>query len=467
MSTIKQTLADHETRLLAIPAAKDFQPAIDAVTTVANETSTQLATVDGKVALKADKSALDSLNTTVTGLTTALTENITAINADIAKKADKVSTETALALKADKSALATTDTAATALAVRVKAIEDVPTATTAEVISKSTSVRKFTPNMVYNAAAAVLVDQKAITEWSPTVTYGKGNIAMRNKSYFESNVTGNLNKDPAIDATGAWGPFTPGETNSLFFNRAPTKSDVYPVGTKWYDLSFGSDTPLVSLSLGNGAWGFLNEIKLAKIRFYGQGGANTYRSNMSNVKFFKPDGTAILNSWFVWGAFSGLWGQSAGTAYTGQAIQGQYNAGGWAEIECSSLFDSSITIGKITADFPTSTSWFGCSRIEFWYTNGSRKVFSGPGNQANAGIVLTTCDPAIICRYGDATSASQGVMLTAAQLSDPNDNTYGRISPAALNSAIQAIVSPTAKTPSQADFDALATRITELESRIV
>jgi hypothetical protein len=397
-----------DTTVKAIPAQKDYQPAID---------------------LKAD--------------TTAMT--------------------TALALKADKTALATTDTTATALAVRVKAIEDVPTATTAEVIAKSTNVRKFTPNMVYNAAAAVLVDQRAITEWSATVTYGKGNIAMRNKSYFESNITGNLNKDPSTDATAAWSPFTPGETNSLFFNRSPTNSDVYPVGVKWYDLSFGSDTPLVSLSLGNGAWAYLNQVTLAKIRMYCSGRAATYRSSLNNVRFYKHDGTQISNGWFVWGGSSGIDGGGAGVAYNGQQIYCGYNASGWVDIEVSSQFDPSITIGKVMGNLAAG-SYASCSQIQFWYTNGSKKVFTGPGYNSGD-IAFCTCDPAVICKYGDAISAAQGVMLTGAQLSDPNDNTYGRISPAALNSAIQAIVSPTAKTPSQADFDLLLSRVAALEAK--
>lgn len=43
---------------------------------------------------------------------------------------------------------------------------------------------------------------------------------------------------------------------------------------------------------------------------------------------------------------------------------------------------------------------------------------------------------------------------------------FSRISGAALNSAIQAIVSPTVKSPSQADFDALVNRIAQLEARL-
>lgn len=270
----------------------------------------------------------------------------------------------------------------------------------------------------------------AIADWSATRTYAKGNICLRNKAFFDSKVDGNIGKDPGTDTSGAWGPFVPGETSSVFFNRAPTNADVYPVGAKWYDVSFGADTPLTMLSLGNGAWGYLNAITLAKIRINLHGIGSTYRSELNSLQFFKPDGTQIPNGWFVWGAKSGVWGAGPGVAFASQAIGCGYNTWGWADIEVSSSFDSSITIGKLTGQTP----YAALSSFEFWYTNGSKKVFS-PGGAPD----ICTCDPAVICRYGDSISAAQGEMLTATKLSNADSNDYGRISGAAFVSAFNTL----------------------------
>ena len=271
----------------------------------------------------------------------------------------------------------------------------------------------------------------SISEWASSRTYQKDHICIRNKSFFASAVNNNTGKDPSTDTSGGWGPFVPGETSSLYFNRAPTNADVYPVGVKWFDTSFGADTPLVMISMANGVWAYLNEIKLTKIRIYGRGIQATYRSNINGLAFFKDDGTQIPNSHFVWGAKGGFWGAAAGVAFASQTIEAGYNTSGWADIECGSQFDTSIKIGKITGNTP----YFTMGNVEFWYSNGSKKIFTGAG-----GPTICTCDPPVICRYGDATAAAQGEMLTAAKLSDPNSNDYGRVSGAAFCSAVNALL---------------------------
>ena len=341
---------------------------------------------------------------------------------------------TAPVVKADKSVVDAMKTTQDGVAARVLALESVPVATLADVRARSTTVCKLTPSIVRDAIAAIMADAHAIVEWDASTVYAAHQIVLRNKAFFESNISNNANKDPVTDASGAWAPFTPGETSSIFLNRGPTNTDVYPIGVKWYDLSFGSDTPLVQVSMGNGVWVFLNVIKLTKIRVYAHGQLNTYRSSINGTAFYRPDGTQIPNNWFVWGASSGISGGATGVAFSGQQIYAGYNGNGWTDIETSSAFDTSVSIGSIKGNFASGNSYISCDRVEFWYSNGSKKVYSGQGFQQGLAN-LTTCDPPVVCRYGDATAAAQGEMLTGAKLSDGADNTYGRISGAALSSA--------------------------------
>jgi hypothetical protein len=292
--------------------------------------------------------------------------------------------------------------------------------------------------LLANTVAANKAEQdigltSAIAEWSSTRSYGKDNICIRNKAFYISNANSNLNKDPLTDTSAAWGPFVPGETNSLFFNRAPINTDVYPAGVKWYDTSFGSDTPLVSISLGNGNWGYLNQITLTKIRIFVSGRNTSYRSTLSGIRCLKSDGTQLPYTWFVWGNKT-ISGGNVGAAYTGGAINTSY-AAGWFDLEVSSTFDTSVSINKVTADFPLDGTYTSVSSVEFWYSNGAKKSYSGPNWSMGGGLTLCTINPALPGRYGDATSAAQGEMLTSSKLADANDVTYGRVSGATYNSA--------------------------------
>lgn len=280
----------------------------------------------------------------------------------------------------------------------------------------------------------------AIADWDINRTYAQGQKCMRNNAFFSSAVNNNKGKDPAVDLSGSWSPFVPGETNSLYFNRAPTNADVYPVGVKWYDSSFGADSPLVMISMGNGVWSYLNEIKLTKIRLNVSGRNTSYRSNLSNVRFYKPDGTLIPNNWLVWGNGSGGIGKGAtGSSYNGGTISSNYTSG-WAELEVSSLFDTSISIGKILGDFATGGNFMSLGSVEFYYSNGSNKIYSGSGWSTGYDITACNVDPPLACRYGDAVSAAQGELLTAGKLSNPNSNDYGRVSGAAFCSAVNTLL---------------------------
>lgn len=257
-----------------------------------------------------------------------------------------------------------------------------------------------------------------------------------------------------------------GKRKAIRLNRDPTNQDVYEDGQIFENISFGETTPLRYISIAPGVWAFQNSITLTKIRFNVSGRNTSYRSNLSNLRFFKSTGEQLPNSHFIWGSGSaGIGKGTTGVAYNGGTISSNYTSG-WAELEVSSLFDTSITISKVLGNFESGGNFMSLGSVEFYYSNGSKKIYSGSGWSSGNDITACNVDPPLVCRFGDAISAAQGEMLTAAKLADPNDNTYGRISPAALNAAIQAIVSPTAKTPSQADFDLLVQRITELEAKV-
>jgi hypothetical protein len=272
----------------------------------------------------------------------------------------------------------------------------------------------------------------AIADWSGKRTYQQNNICIRNKAFYISNITNNINHDPISDAGGAWGSFVPNEVNSLFFNRSPTNADVFPVGVKWYDTSFGSDTPLVSMSLGNGAWACLNPITLKKVRISAYGTSNTYKASVNGTRFFTPDGTRIPNNWFTWGATSGIGAGTKGTTFNSAQIYAGYNSSGWTEMELSNLFDLNTIIGYVEGDFGYA-GYMHLSQIDFYYSNGARKVFSGTGASSGSSVKLFDCTPNALSKYGESISVLQGESLTDIKLSDINDTTYGNISGSIFN----------------------------------
>lgn len=292
----------------------------------------------------------------------------------------------------------------------------------------ATDIAALTTTVTNNKAAADTGISSAIAEWDKDRPYKVNNIVIRNKTFFLCLIA-NTNKDPIVDTAGNWSIFVPNESNSIFANRSPTSSDVHPSGLKWYDVSWGADSPLVLVSLGNGAWQYLNQITLSRVRFYLYGTGSTYQSNLNSIKFFKKDGTQAPNGWWVWGSRSSLGGQQAGANYTGQGITAQYNASGWAELEPSSNFDLSESITKVTG----STGYATVTKVEFHYSNGGLKTFTpGGGN-------LATCDPAIQARIGDSVASVLGETLTAAKLTNATNTDAGRLTGVEFVSAWNAL----------------------------
>lgn len=264
----------------------------------------------------------------------------------------------------------------------------------------------------------------AIAGWASDRQYKTDQITIRNKTFFLC-LKDSIGIDPLTDTAGNWSVFTPGSANDVFANRSPVASDVYPVGVKWWDVSFGADTPLGFVSLGNGAWQFLNQITLSKIRFFGYGTGSTYQSNLNSIKFFKADGTQIANGWFVWGGSATLGKPQAGTAFNNQSITAQYNVSGWADLEPSALFDLSVNIAKVTA----SAGYFTFTKLQLIYSNGGIKTFSSLGDLS----------PVPQSRYGDSVAAALGETLTAAKLSDSSNRDPGRVTGEAFVSAWHAL----------------------------
>lgn len=300
----------------------------------------------------------------------------------------------------------------------------------------------------------------AIADWVGDRAYRAGNKVMRGKAFFIA-LKDNLNKDPLTDTSGNFSVFTPGSENDIFANRSPTKTDVTAIGLKWFDVSFGADSPLAFISLGQGAWQFLNQITLSRVRFYAIGINNTYRSKLTSIRFYKPDGTQIPNNWWVWGSGSGGGKQQNGASYAGQEMSWGYNSGGWCDLEPSSLFDTSISLSRIVGN----VAYLNVSRVEIYFSNGGVKSFSSVGVVTTpSDQQLATFDPSIPCRYGDSVAAALGQTLTAAKLADANSNEAGRLTGAAFVSAWNILFQAQPAVQAQS-LSALEARISALEAR--
>lgn len=367
--------------------------------------------------------------------------------------------------------------AATALTTRVgtaeKAITDNKAATDTAIAAvkitadkAATDLTALTTTVTSNKSAADAAIASAIADWNDKRPYVTGNKVMVGTAFFKA-LKPNMGINPTTDNAGNWGIFNPGAENDVFANRSPVKTDVKPAGVKWWDVSFGADTPLGFLSLGNGAWQPLNAITLSRIRFIGNGVKATYRSSIWNIRFFGTDGSQIPNSHFIWGNASGISGPKAGVAYSGQGISGSYNANGWAEIECGAAFDSSVSISKILGNM----TYMNCSQVQFFYSNGSSKTYTSYGNidSGNAEVTLATCDPVLPCRFGDAIAAALGETLTAARLTNSTDFDAGRINGAEFVAAFNALYQAQPQvlaTYQQETIDALTARIAALEAQV-
>jgi hypothetical protein len=322
-----------------------------------------------------------------------------------------------------------------------KTITDVATAFTAKVTAAEKAI-------VDNKTVADTSIASAIAQWNDKRPYKATNIVIWNKTFFQALID-NEGKDPLTDKAGNWSIFNPGAASDLFANRSPSGTDVEPQGVRWWDTSFGASTPLGFISLGAGAWQYLNQITLSKIRFYCSGTANTYRSNMNSIRFYKNDGSGIPYNWFVWGAVSGVaWDRTAGSPYTGQNADAGYNSIGWFELEPSENFDGAVSISKVVANCP----FLNTSKIEFRYSNGGVKTFVGPGAPNSNDVTLLTSSPSLPARYGNSIAAAQGEILTAIKLSNSQDKDPGRISGESFASAWWALYQKLAVPVTQHDF---------------
>ena len=349
-----------------------------------------------------------------------------------------------------------TKTVETSLANLAKAMDD--KASSADLTSLVTIVSN-------NKIALDASISSAIADWVADRYYRAGNKVMRGRTFFIC-IKDNQGQDPNTDTVGNWSIFTPGSENDVFANRSPTQADVSAIGVKWWDVSFGADSPLGFVSLGKGAWQFTNQITLSRVRFFLNGVSSTYRSKLTNIRFFKSDGTQIPNSWWVWGGGSGGGGQQSGTAYAGQEMGYGYNGSGWRDLEPSSLFDANTSIARIVGGM----AYIACSSVQLHFSNGGVKTYSSVGTVVTQSDQnLATFDPAIPCRYGDSVSAALGEILTAAKVADANNNDPGRVTGAAFVSAFNQLfmAQPTVLAAYQQEtIDALTARIAALEAKL-
>lgn len=359
----------------------------------------------------------------------------------------------------------------TSLASLAKAMDD--KASSADLTSLATVVGGKAASSDLSGLATIVSNNKialdasissAIADWVADRYYRAGNKVMRGRTFFIC-IKDNQGQDPNTDTVGNWSIFTPGSENDVFANRSPTQADVSAIGVKWWDVSFGADSPLGFVSLGKGAWQYTNQITLSRVRFFCNGVNNTYRSKLTSIRFIKPDGTQIPNNWWVWGGGT-IGGQQSGTSYAGQEIGCGYNSSGWRDLEPSSLFNTNTSIARIIGNM----AYLACSGVQLHFSNGGVKTYSSVGTVVTPSDQnLATFDPAIPCRYGDSVSAALGEILTAAKLTDANSNDPGRVTGAAFVSAFNELfmAQPTVLAAYQQEtIDALTARIAALEIKL-
>lgn len=348
-----------------------------------------------------------------------------------------------VALKADKAALAATDSVATALAVRVKAIEDVPSGGAADVTSKNTAVKKWNGSALNQAIIAVNASYGVVGQWNAAASYSRDGMCLRGKTQYTSLTDANINHDPATDTTGQyWSVYRPGEDSDVYFSRPPTSTDIYASGVKWHDTEFGTAATLDFMSKGGGEWVPLQSIRLRAIRLYITGYSSSY-TVFNTARILGKNGAQYPAGSWICGASNNVNGGNftVGAVYSNQSSPPPVNQTCWIELEPSSNFIDNGFSDAI-ANFRDTTST-GCTKVELHFSNGGIKTFAGKGNTSGSNINVLPSPVSADFQYGqDPISAALGVSLTAAQLSDGFDNTFGRTCGAVNVSAFNRLAAP-------------------------
>jgi hypothetical protein len=201
----------------------------------------------------------------------------------------------------------------------------------------------------------------------------------------------------------------------------------------------------------------LQSIRLRAIRLYITGFASSW-TYFGVARILDKNGVQYAPGSWICGASSNVNGGNfvLGAVYSNQLSPPPVNQTCWIELEPSAtLIDNGFSdaIGNFR-DLAGST---GCTKIEIHYSNGGVKTFNGKGGGTiGANVNMLPSPVSVDFQYGqDPISAALGVSLTAAQLADAMDNTFGRLSGANYVSAFNRLAAP------------LLERIQALESRIV
>lgn len=222
--------------------------------------------------------------------------------------------------------------------------------------------------------------------------------------------------------------------------RSPTGTDVFEEGTAWEDLSFSETFPLKYITINPGVWINQNAIQLKCIRIYVRSTNASYPS-CRNIRFLDGKGAIIpYNNWVVGERSAGFYAPAKGSIYTGAGSQEPPNKStGWFELEPSSVLDLSRGFTGGWASLRPDTPVTGIDKIEMYFNSGAMKSYTCAGVYSGDKQFLSLPAPEAF-QYGSAVAAAQGEMLTAAKLSDPNNNDYGRISGAAFVSAFNTLI---------------------------
>jgi hypothetical protein len=317
------------------------------------------------------------------------------------------------------------------LATTTKVATDLSSLTTKVVTDLSSVVATVASNKV-EADRGI---SSAIADWSPSRPYKVKNIVIRNKTFFECLID-HTNKDPLVDTSGAWALFNPGSASDVFANRSPIGTDVQSIGVKWWDTSFGSDTPLGFVSRGGGSWVAINAITLRAIRVYVRSHNSSYPL-CSNIRFINGNDAIIPHSRWIVGARSGSFNAPAqGSIYTGGGATPPNRSTGWFELEPSANFEYSQGIKGGRANLRSDAVVTSVEKLEFYFTSGAMKSFTSTNSTYGGDGQFLALPSTEAIQYGSNVDSAQGPILTASQLADPNDVTFGRVSGQSLNGAI-------------------------------
>lgn len=424
-----------ENRIDNLPVPVDYQPQIDAIK---SDTSAIDAVKADVAALKSDTSVLDSVKAQIDSLSPELAKK--ALQTDLVALTGVVSQNKVVS---DKNS---TDLADLANRVAINRIATDSTATnlanlTGIVSSNKTAADKTASDLVAAASRITSIENNSLTYWNATKAYKVNELVAQNGVIYQC-LKASTNVNPTTDTTAtSWIIYNPSQSGDIFEFRYPTSTDIYLPGRIFHNISLGRSFPLDYISLGNGNWQALTQVKLASIRIYIKGYASSY-TVCNSIRFKDKSGAIYPYNNFIVGKNSGTSMTSypaEGQVYSGQSSTPAYNTEGWIELIPAAAMDLTKGISGGLANFRGAVASTGITSIVINYNNGGSFSVKCAGPQMNNDAVFLT-GQSLDLTLGNPVIANQGIPLDIATLSDVNSTVYGRISGQVLSQVLAPLV---------------------------